>query len=100
MKLNWKLRLKNKPVLVALIATLVAFIYQVLGIFGVVPAISEHQVVEWFGLIINLLVALGVVVDPSTAGVKDTDLAMTYTEPRKEVETVEDIDEAEESEDE
>ena len=84
MGINWILRLKNKPVLVALVGTLIAFVYQVCGIIGVVPAISEQTIVEWAGLIINVLVFLGVVVDPSTAGVKDTSNVLERKTPRVE----------------
>ena len=82
MKINWILRLKNKPVLTALIAAVVAFVYQILGIVGITPAVSEIQVVEWAGLIINLLVFVGIITDPSTAGVKDTSTVMDRKEPR------------------
>ena len=82
MKINWVLRLKNKPVLIALIATAAAFVYQILGIAGITPAVSESQVVEWAGLIVNALVAVGIVTDPTTAGVKDTEAVMDRTAPR------------------
>lgn len=82
MNINWKLRLLNKPTLAALIATVVAFVYQVLGIFGVVPAISQDMVITGAGIVLNILVAIGVVVDPTTAGFKDSEQAMTYENPR------------------
>lgn len=82
MNINWKLRLKNKPTLVALAALIVGFIYQVCGVFGIVPAISQDEIVQGLGIVINLLVALGVVVDPTTAGVGDSQAAQTYQVPR------------------
>lgn len=82
--MNWKLRLQNKATLAALIATVVAFVYQILGIFGVVPAISQDMIISGFGILLNLLVALGVLIDPTTAGIKDSERAMEYTEPRGE----------------
>ena len=69
MKINWKLRLQNKTTLLALIGAIVALVYQVLGIFEIVPAVSEDSVISATAVIINLLVALGVVVDPTTSGV-------------------------------
>ena len=84
MKINFKLRLKNKVTLVALVAVIAPFIYQVLGIFDIVPKISEGDVEQFLGLLINFLAILGVVADPTTAGMKDTDLAMAYNKPRKE----------------
>ena len=86
MKINFKLRLKNKTTLVSLIACVVAFIYQLLGIFNVVPAISEATIMQLFSIVINVLVAIGVIVDPTTAGLSDSAKAMEYVEPRKEVE--------------
>lgn len=86
MNIKWILRFKNKPVLVALVAAVVAFIYQILGLFGVTPGISEDQITEIVGLLINILVMLGIVVDPTTKGISDTSLAMTYDEPRDEME--------------
>lgn len=82
MNINWKLRLQNKTTLAALIATIVAFVYQVLGIFGVVPAISQDMVITGVGIVLNILVAIGVVVDPTTSGVKDSEQAMTYESPK------------------
>lgn len=82
MRINWALRLKNKTTLIALITALIAFIYQVLGICGVVPAINQESIVQFAGLIVNLLVTLGIVVDPTTAGVEDSSRAMSYDEPK------------------
>lgn len=82
MKINWKLRFQNKSTLVALVALIVGFAYQVCGIFNIVPAISSDEVIQGVGIIINLLVALGVVVDPTTVGIKDSTQVHTYTKPR------------------
>ena len=59
--LNWKLRLKNKTTLIALIAALAALVYQILSAFGITPSISEDTVLE-------------------IAGVADSDRALEYTE--------------------
>ena len=82
MKINWKVRLQNKPVLLALLGTIIAFVYQVLGIIGIVPAISEDEVVNMVGMFVNLLAVVGVVVDPTTAGICDSDCAMKYEKPK------------------
>lgn len=84
MNINWILRLKNKATLTALIAAALAFGYQVAGIFGIVPPVSQDAVAQAAMLVVNLLVALGVVVDPTTAGVGDSSRAMEYTEPKGE----------------
>lgn len=82
MNINWVLRLKNKAILTALIAAALAFGYQVAGIFGVVPPVSQDALGQAAMLLVNLLVALGVVVDPTTAGIGDSERAMNYTEPK------------------
>lgn len=73
--MNFKLRLKNKATLTALIAAAVAFVYQILGIVGVIPAISQSDITQLIGIVINLLVGLGVVVDPTTQGIRDGEKA-------------------------
>jgi phi LC3 family holin len=46
--------------------------------FDVVPSISEDSLVNFLTILINILAALGVVIDPTTDGIKDSDRAMTY----------------------
>lgn len=79
--INWKLRVKNKVTLVALIGAIVSFVYTVLGLFNIVPAISEEQTLNVFMMLVDILVMLGIVVDPTTEGVKDSIRALGYTEP-------------------
>lgn len=81
--MNLKLRLKNKATLLAIVLAAVAFIYQILGLLGVAVPVTEDQVVQIAGIIINLLVGLGVLIDPTTAGVKDSARALTYEEPTR-----------------
>ena len=78
MKINWKVRFKNKTFLVTFIALVIAFVYQVLGLFGVVASVSEESVVNVFTLFVNILAFIGVVVDPTTDGFSDSDRAMLY----------------------
>lgn len=79
--MNWKLRFKNKATLIAIVAAAVAFVYQILGILHIVPPVTEEQVMQVLGIIINILVGLGILVDPTTAGISDSARAMTYSEP-------------------
>lgn len=76
MRINWKVRLQNKTWLLSMAAAILAFIYQVLGLVGIVPAVSEDQVAQLIGLAVNVLVAIGVVVDPTTEGLQDGEQAM------------------------
>lgn len=81
--MNLKLRLKNKATLVALAAVTVAFLFQIAGIVGITMPISQDEAIQVIGLLINLLVALGVLVDPTTAGVGDSTRALQYHEPSR-----------------
>ncbi len=81
MKINWKVRLQNKTWLLAMLAAIVAFAYQILSLLEIVPAVSEDQVTQLMGLVINILVALGIVVDPTTTGVIDSTRALHYDKP-------------------
>ena len=78
MRINIKARLKNKTFLISFSALAIAFVYQVLSFFGVTPGISENEVVSIFSIVINILACIGVVVDPTTEGMNDSDRAMTY----------------------
>lgn len=83
MQINWKLRIKNKVTLTAIVLGVVGIVYKILAMLGIVPPISENEVVEIVLLVIELLVLLGVVVDPTTAGVGDSQLAMSFDKPRE-----------------
>lgn len=88
-KINWKVRLKNKSWLATFLATVIAFVYQVLGMLGVVPAISEDLATQVIGVLLNVLVALGVVQDPTTKGISDSTRALGYEKPAGDEEAAE-----------
>lgn len=83
MKINWKVRFKNKTWLVTFLIAILAFVYQILGMFDIVPAITQDMATQLIAAVINILVAIGVVIDPTTAGAGDSQQAMTYNEPKK-----------------
>ena len=78
MKINWRIRFKNKVWLLTFISAIVAFAYQVCALLGVVPKVAEDQVMNLVKILLTLLVGLGVIVDPTTAGTADSDRALTY----------------------
>ena len=79
--INWKQRLKNKTTLLAIVTAVIALVYQVLGMLGIVPGVSQSEVVQTVGLIINILAMVGIVTDPTTQGVSDSDRALEYDKP-------------------
>ena len=85
MDINWKVRIKNKAFWVALIPALLLLIQQVCVVFGVTLDFGElqAQLVAIVGTVFALLAILGIVADPTTAGVGDSEQAMGYTEPKE-----------------
>lgn len=78
MKINWKARFKNKAFIISFVTLIVTFIYSLLALLGIVPSISEDAVVEVITLIIEFIFMFGILVDPTTKGVNDSERALTY----------------------
>lgn len=77
--INLKLRLKNKATLAALISAVFVMLQQ----FGLeIP----HNIQEGVNTLLMILVILGIVTDPTTKGVADSEQALNYNEPRNDKE--------------
>lgn len=85
MSINWKVRIKNKTFWLALIPAVLLLAQQVAGLFGVALDFGQikDQLAAIVGTVFTLLAILGIVADPTTAGVGDSELAMTYDEPKE-----------------
>ena len=83
MKINWKVRLRNKTWLASLLALVVTFVYNLLAMLEIAPAVTEDWVMGIISTVLTLLTALGVLIDPTTQGVQDSERAMLYVEPGK-----------------
>lgn len=85
MNINWKVRVRNKAFWVALIPALMLLVQQVCAVVGVQLDFGElqAQLVAIVGTVFAILAILGIVADPTTAGVGDSEQAMTYTEPKE-----------------
>ena len=77
MKINWTARLKTPVFWTTVIPAITGMVYAVLGALGVVAPIAESEVLNLVFVVIGVLTTLGVLVDPTTAGVGDSHLAMT-----------------------
>lgn len=78
MKINWKARFKNKAFIITFVTLIVTFVYQMLGLFGIVPSVSENTIVNIITFLVNILAGFGVLVDPTTPGAADSERALTY----------------------
>ena len=85
MKINWKVRFRNKTWLLTFIAAVLTLVYRALNVAGITPHIAQEELVELATMLVSILVLLGVVIDPTTKGGSDSELAMTYKKPRDEI---------------
>lgn len=85
MKINWKVRLKNKTFWLAIVPALLLVVQTVASLFGYAWdfVVLNQQIAAIINAVFAVLVILGVVTDPTTAGVTDSDRAMTYEKPKE-----------------
>lgn len=81
MKLNLKVRLKNKTFWITAVPALITLIYAILALFDVVPAVAEETLMRVVAAIFSVLTVLGVIVDPTTKGIGDSERALGYDKP-------------------
>lgn len=81
MKMNWKVRFKNKTWLTMFLSLIIGFTFNILKLFEIFPTVTENQVMEIVTQVLTLLGLIGVIVDPTTAGIGDSERALSYTEP-------------------
>ena len=63
------------------ISLLARLVFNNLRAFDVSPVVTESLVMNIAGQILTLLGLIGVIVDPTTAGVGDSERALGYEEP-------------------
>lgn len=85
MKINWKVRIKNKVFWVSIIPLILLLAQQVCGIFGLSLDVAwlSDELIGIVGTVFGILALVGVVADPTTEGVSDSPQALEYTEPKK-----------------
>ena len=81
--INWKVRLKNKVFWTTLIPAIALLGQAIAGVFGFALDLSTlaGKLIGVVDAVFAVLAILGLVVDPTTAGVSDSKRAMSYTEP-------------------
>lgn len=83
--INWKVRIKNKNFWLALIPALLLLVQVVAAVFGYTLDLGElgNKLLAVVNAVFAVLSILGIVTDPTTQGVADSNLALTYDEPKK-----------------
>lgn len=86
MKINWKVRFKNKVWVGSLLALILSFVYGLLAVFDVYPPVTQNMVANILNQILEFLAMIGVLMDPTTEGLGDSKRALSYEEPWRDVE--------------
>ena len=83
--INWVVRLKNKQFWISIIPAVALAAQALAAIFGYEIDLSTivGKILAFVDAVFAILVILGIVVDPTTAGVGDSIRAQGYTEPWK-----------------
>ena len=89
MKVNWKVRFKNKTWLTMFISLIVGFVFNILKMFDIVPVVTESFVMNVVGQVLTFLGLIGVLIDPTTEGLNDSIRAMGYEKPWVDEEPIE-----------
>lgn len=82
--INWKVRIKNKTFWISIIPMILLLIQQVAAIFGYSLDLSDlgNSILAVVETVFGILAIIGIVVDPTTKGIKDSQNALTYEEPK------------------
>lgn len=81
--MNWKVRIKNKIFWMTIIPAVLLLARQILAVFGIEFDFTEIQdkILAIVESVFAILAILGIVTDLTTAGIGDSERALTYTEP-------------------
>ena len=82
MNINWKVRLRSGPFWLGLISLVLTFIYTLLNMAGIVPQFEQKQIMDVVVMLLQILAFIGVLSDPTTKGIEDSERAMSYKEPK------------------
>lgn len=87
MRINWKVRIANKEFWLTLIPAVLLLIQAIGAPLGLVLDFGElgNQLLAIVNAVFAVLAILGIVQDPTTNGMGDSNLAMTYDVPKKDV---------------
>lgn len=85
MGINWKVRIKNKNFWISIIPAFILLVQAVAAVFGFTLDLGDlgNKLLVVVNAAFSVLTILGIVNDPTTAGMADSIQAQTYTEPKK-----------------
>ncbi len=83
--MNWLVRIKNKTFWLTMIPAVLLLVQVVAAVFGYSLDFGDlgNKLLAVVNAVFALLAILGIVTDPTTAGVTDSAQALTYQVPKK-----------------
>lgn len=82
--INWKVRFVNKAFWVAFVPAILLLIQVMAAVFGYTLDLGDlgNKLLAVVNALFAVLALLGIVTDPTTAGVSDSTQALTYEKPK------------------
>lgn len=83
--INWAVRFKNKAFWISFIPAVLLLVQVIASLFGFELQLNGigEKLLDVINALFAVLALLGIVADPTTAGVSDSSTAMTYTKPKE-----------------
>ena len=83
--INWTVRIKNKNFWLTLIPAAILLVQAVAALFGFQLELEgiQQQILDIVNAAFAVLAVLGIVTDPTTKGIGDSEQALTYDKPKE-----------------
>ena len=83
--INWTVRIKNKSFWLTLIPAVILLVQAVAALFGFQLELEgiQQQILDTVNAAFAVLAVLGIVTDPTTKGISDSQQALTYNTPKE-----------------
>lgn len=83
--INWTVRIKNKSFWLTLIPAVILLVQAVAALFGFQLELEgiQQQILDIVNAAFAVLAVLGIVTDPTTKGIGDSEQALTYDKPKE-----------------
>ena len=80
--INWKVRLKSGPFWLGIASAVIMAVFYILDLCGMATNVTAGQIIEVVQLLLLIPASIGIISDPTTKGVQDSRLAMSYNRPK------------------
>ena len=83
--INWRVRIRNKNFWIAIIPAILLLVQAVAAVFGVSVDLGDlgDKLIAVVNAAFVVLAILGIVTDPTTSGISDSQQALTYDKPKE-----------------